>query len=281
MVGSHPVPRGATPTLRTMPPDVPAHLDPAFPPCRSADELRANLAEVSERIGQAAQRVGRDPGQVRLLPVSKTVGAERIRWAHEAGVRLVGENKVQEARSKADLFASLPGMQWAMIGHLQSNKIRHVVGCAVELHSLDSVAIAESLDRRLQSAGVGLDVFIQVNSSGEESKYGLAPADVTGFARSLDAFHSLNVRGLMTLALFSTDTAAVRRCFVRMVELRDRLRQDLPDPDRYTELSMGMSSDYDIAVEEGATTVRVGQAIFGARSTGPNDYWPGSVAAPD
>lgn len=247
---------------------------PAYPRAASAADLAANLAEVRARIAAAAERVGRDPAEVRLLPVSKTVDDERIGWAHEAGVRLVGENKAQEARRKGALFTSLPGLQWAMIGHLQTNKVRDVVGSAVEFHALDSTRVAEHLDRRLQDAGASLDVFVQVNTAGEVSKYGVAPEDVFDFVRSLGAHASLRVRGLMTLAVHSVDEPAVRACFAGLRELRDQLRQHVADPDIFSELSMGMSGDYELAVEEGATTVRVGQAIFGARATPDSAYWP-------
>lgn len=237
-------------------------------------DIASNLASVRARIDAAARRGGRDGSEVRLIPVSKTVFDGRIAEAAGAGVRLVGENKVQEARRKAELFADL-GLDWAMIGHLQSNKVRQVVGSASELHSLDRLSLAEALDRRLQSEGLGLDVFIQVNSSGEASKFGLDPGDVVDFARSLDVFQSLQVRGLMTLAVFSSDADSVRTCFGLMADLRDRLQQELPDPERFSELSMGMSNDFEVAVEEGATTVRVGEAIFGPRGDRPSDYWPG------
>lgn len=256
-------------------PDDPTPLPaPAYPRAASAAELAANLAEVRARIAAAAERVGRDPAEVRLLPVSKTVDDERIGWAYEAGVRLVGENKAQEARRKTELFASLPGLEWAMIGHLQTNKARDVVGSAVEFHALDSTRVAQHLDRRLQAAGASLDVFVQVNTSGEVSKYGVAPEDVFDFVRSLASFDTLRVRGLMTLAVHSVEEAAVRACFVGLRELRDRVRPLVADPDLFAELSMGMSGDYEWAVEEGATTVRVGQAIFGARATPDSAYWP-------
>ena len=239
----------------------------------TSDQLQANLAEVRGRVAAAAERAGRHPEEVRLLPVSKTVHDDRIAWLAEAGVGLVGENKVQEAVGKAEVFDRL-GLQWAMIGHLQSNKIRHVVGSAAELHSLDNRKMAEGLDRRLQDAGLGLDVFIQVNSSAEASKYGLAPEDVPTFAAGLSELAGLRVRGLMTLAVFSEDQARVRACFELMRSLQERLRQDV-DADRFAELSMGMSGDFELAIEYGATTVRVGEAIFGPRHTGPDDYWPG------
>jgi pyridoxal phosphate enzyme (YggS family) len=244
-----------------------------FPTCRSREELEANLADVRMRIAAAARRVDRDPSEVHLLPVTKTMGDDAIRWLAQAGVGLVGENKAQEARSKSDLFADL-GLSWAMIGHLQSNKINQVAGSAVELHSVDRITLAGKLDRRLQTLGESLDVFIQVNSSGEPSKYGLDPADVPGFADEIRGLDTLRVRGLMTLAVFSPDRDRVAGCFATMAHLRDRLRQDAADPDRFAELSMGMSSDFELAIEHGATTVRVGQAIFGARDLGPDYYWP-------
>lgn len=233
----------------------------------------ANHAEVRERIAAAARRADRNPAEIRLLPVTKTMAAEPITWLAEDGVSLVGENKAQEARSKRALFDEL-GLGWAMIGHLQTNKVNQVAGSARELHSLDRIELAEKLDRRLQTLGEPLDVFIQVNSSGEASKYGLEPADVVDFARAIAPLDTLQVRGLMTLAVFSDDQDAVRACFATMVDLRERLRQDGGDPSRYEELSMGMSGDYELAIEYGATTVRVGQSIFGARELGPDHYWP-------
>lgn len=241
-----------------------------------AETLRANLAAVRDRIDRAARAVDRDPAEIRLLPVTKTVHDRRLAWAAEAGVGLVGENKVQEARGKDERFAEL-GLDWAMIGHLQTNKVRQVVGSAVELHSLDRPRLARALERRLQSEGLGLDVFIQVNSSGEESKFGLAPEDVVDFARTMGDYPALRVRGLMTLAVFSDDRERVAACFRRMRDLQERLRQEV-DADAYAELSMGMSGDHELAIEYGATTVRVGEAIFGPRHTGPDDYWPGVTA---
>ena len=145
---------------------------------------------------------------------------------------------------------------------------------ASEFQALDSLRVAEALERRLQAEGRGLDVFVQVNTSGEASKYGLPPDEVAAFLRQLHAFPALRVRGLMTLALLSAEAARVRRCFVLLRELRDRLRQGAPDGVSLDELSMGMSGDYEIAIEEGATVVRVGQAIFGARDTPDSHYWP-------
>ena len=231
----------------------------------TVEEFRQRLANVHARITAACTKVGRDPASVRLLPVSKTVSGERIRNAYAAGCRTLGENKVQEAHRKWQALSDLPDLRWAIIGHLQTNKARQVAEFASEFQALDTLRVAGELDRRLQALGRSLDVLVQVNTSDEESKFGLPPEEVEGFVRQLPAFSSLRVRGLMTLALFSGDPGKVRPCFVRLRELRDRLRQSAPDGVAMDELSMGMSGDYELAIEEGSTIVRVGQAIFGAR----------------
>ncbi|HZW99895.1 MAG TPA: YggS family pyridoxal phosphate-dependent enzyme [Trueperaceae bacterium] len=253
----HPADPGSTPTATT------------------GEELAENLRAIQDRIAAACRRVGRDPGEVELLPVSKTVPAERLRLAYVAGARKLGENKVQEAREKAQALSDLADLRWAVIGNLQTNKAKYVARFAHEFHALDRLKVAEELDRRLQKEGRSLDVYVQVNSSGEASKFGLAPEDVLGFAKELPAYSSLRVRGLMTLALFSSELDRVRRCFVVMRELQDRLRQNAPGGLSFDQLSMGMSGDFEVAIEEGATVVRVGQSIFGARALPDSHYWPG------
>ena len=245
---------------------------PLYPQATTAAEITANLAHINARIAAACAACGREPDEVRLLPVSKTVPAERLHFAYDAGIRLLGENKVQEAYDKWQALADLDGLNWAVIGHLQSNKVKYVARFAAEFQALDSLEIAESLDRRLQQEGRSLDVFVQVNTSDEPQKYGMTPDAADAFIRALPAYSALRPRGLMTLALFSDDHEAVRRCFVRLRELRDRLQQQNP---AVAELSMGMSGDFELAIAEGATTVRVGQAIFGARRTPDSEYWPG------
>ena len=245
---------------------------PLYPQATTAAEITANLASIQARIHAACAACGRDPAEVRLLPVSKTVPAERLHFAYDAGIRLLGENKVQEAYDKWQALADLDGLNWAVIGHLQSNKVKYVARFAAEFQALDSLDIAESLDRRLQQEGRSLDVFVQVNTSDEPQKYGIAPDAAAAFIRALPQYSSLRLRGLMTLALFSDDKDAVRRCFIRLRELRDSLQQQNP---AVAELSMGMSGDFELAIAEGATTVRVGQAIFGARRTPDSEYWPG------
>lgn len=232
-----------------------------------------NLAAVRSRIDAAAERAGRAPDEVRLLPVSKTVPEERLRLAVAAGCNQLGENKVQEAKRKAQNLADLD-VSWSVIGHLQTNKAKDVAAFAQEFQALDSVRLAETLDRRLQKLGRSLDVYVQVNTSGEPSKYGLEPDEVDAFLQALPSFSALRVCGLMTLAEFSSEPERVRACFRVLRELRDRARQlddDLIGPG---ELSMGMSGDFELAIEEGATVVRVGQAIFGSRDLPDSHYWP-------
>jgi len=245
-----------------------------WPQAESVDDFRQNLADVHTRIAAACQRVGRDPATVRLLPVSKTKDEASIRLAYAAGCRMLGENKPQEAYRKWEAMADLTDLHWSVIGHLQTNKAKLVARFATEFQALDSLRVAEALDRRLQSEGRALDVFVQVNTSGEASKFGLPPDEVGAFLKKLPAYSSLRVKGFMTLALFSAEAERVRECFVLLRELRDRLRQEAPADVQLDELSMGMSGDYEIAIEEGATVVRVGQAIFGARATPDTYYWP-------
>lgn len=247
-----------------------------YPQAATLQDFQRHLATVQARIAAACQRAGRDPASVRLLPVSKTQPEARVRLAHAAGCRLLGENKPQEAYGKWQATQDLPGLRWSVIGHLQTNKARLVARFASEFQALDSLRVAEALERRLQAEGRALDVFVQVNTSGEASKYGLPPGEVTAFLRALPAFPALRVRGLMTLALFSSDAARVRECFVLLRTLRDRLRQEAPAGITLEELSMGMSGDFEIAIEEGATVVRVGQALFGARALPDGHYWPSS-----
>ena len=249
------------------PPAADAQQDATLP---AVDAIAQRLAAVQARIAAACARAGRDPAQVRLLPVSKTVDEARIRAAHAAGCRWLGENKVQEAQRKEAMLRDLPGLQWSIIGHLQTNKAREVARFAAEFQALDSLRLAEVLERRLQAEGRGLDVFVQVNTSGEASKYGLQAEELAPFLQGLRAFPALRLRGLMTLALFSDDTAAVRACFQRLRALREQT----PGLEDARELSMGMSGDFETAIEEGATVVRVGQAIFGPRPLPDSHYWP-------
>lgn len=234
-------------------------------------DVVANLHSVRTRIAVACEAAGRLPAEVRLLPVSKTMGVDKILTLHAAGEDMFGENRVQEAEDKARQLADTP-IRWSVVGHLQTNKARNLARFADEFQALDSLRVAAELDKRLQAQGRAIDVFIQVNSSAEPQKFGLAPEEVEGFAEQLGAYASLRVQGLMTLAVFSADPAVVEPCFVRMAELREQLRNNDRAAGSYEELSMGMSGDFELAIAHGATCVRIGEAIFGARLD-PNAYW--------
>lgn len=243
-----------------------------YAPAVTVEDFRTNLARVQARLEAAAEAAGRDASEIRLLPVSKTVEEERLRNAFAAGITQMGENKVQEAKRKAGNLAEL-GIHWALIGHLQTNKAKDVAAFADEFQALDSLHLAEALDRRLQAAGRSMDVYVQVNSSGEESKFGLEPDDVAEFLAKLPVYSSLKVRGLMTLAANSEDEDRVRDCFALMRRLRDAGLEAGTVGDG--QLSMGMSGDFELAIEGGSTCVRVGQAIFGSRATPDSQYWGG------
>lgn len=220
--------------------------------------IRANLARIQQRIAGAARRAGRDPAEVELVAVTKNRSLEQIRAVLACGDFVLGENRVQEALGKIPQLP--PDVRWHLIGHLQRNKAKQAAANFALIHSLDSRRLAEALQRAADAQDRTVEALIEVNVSGEESKFGLAPGEVepllAAVARSFDR---LRVRGLMTMAPFVDDPETVRPCFRALRQLRDRLaaqQYDLPH------LSMGMTNDYAVAVEEGATMVRIGTAIF-------------------
>lgn len=225
-------------------------------------DVAANLAAARARMDAACARAGRDPREVELLPVSKTHPVSLIRDAYAQGYRRFAESRPQELAAKASELAG-SGIEWVMIGHLQTNKVAAVAEHAAEFDALDSVRLAQALDRRLTALGRRLPVLLQVNSSGEASKGGFAPAEVPAAVREIVACDALEVRGLMTLAANSPDEAVVRRCFDAMTDLRARLRDE--HGGGFDTLSMGMSGDFELAIECGSTCVRLGTGIFGAR----------------
>ncbi len=243
----------------------------------SASDFAENLRAVQKRINEACARANRDPKTVRLLPVSKTVNESRLRQAYAAGMRFLGENKVQEASQKEAAMRDLPDLKWAIIGHLQTNKAKLVARFASEFQALDNLRVAETLDCALQKEGRALEVLVQINTSNEASKYGLLPEEALSFIKQLLPYKSLKIKGLMTLALFSDDHQRVRDCFLKLRKLQEKLRQEAFSEFDFSELSMGMSGDFEIAIEEGATIVRVGQAIFGARTLNDTHFWPTNV----
>lgn len=227
----------------------------------AGDGLAAAWQRVRGQVDQACRQAGRDPAEVEVLPVSKTFGVEVIAQAVALGLHRFGENKVQEIRSKAPALAA-QGVSWVVIGHLQTNKAKDVAQLVDEVQSLDRWELAEALDRRLQAAGRGIDVLIQLKTAAEESKSGLPPEQLPALLQRLKACHSLRPRGLMTLATQSDEAAVVRGCFATLRQWRDRVRQSDPALQR---LSMGMSGDFALAIAEGATEVRIGSALFGHR----------------
>jgi pyridoxal phosphate enzyme (YggS family) len=224
--------------------------------------LNDNWAQVRRRVDDACREAGREPASVSILPVSKTFGPELIRAATAFGLKRFGENRVQEIREKSGPLADF-GIHWVVIGHLQTNKAKDVARLASEVQSLDRMELAEALDRRLQHEGRGIDVLVQVKTSSEPSKFGLAPDELPDFLDQLRSFASLRVRGLMTLAINSSDAEQVSACFRQLRELRDQAIAQGHDLEK---LSMGMSGDFGLAIAEGATEVRIGSAIFGDRS---------------
>lgn len=216
------------------------------------------------RIHQACHRAGRPPQDVNLILVTKTVPHERIREALLTGECLLGENKAQELREKAPALKDTPA-RWHFIGQLQSNKLKDVLPWVEMIHSIDRLSLAEKLNQRLTEENRRLPVLLQVNTSYEASKAGVAPEQALELLQRVAELPALQLRGLMTIGALSEDEQTVRDSFRRLAELRDRARQlPLPEPE-LPELSMGMSGDFEWAIEEGATLVRVGSAIFGAR----------------
>ncbi|MGE8566167.1 MAG: YggS family pyridoxal phosphate-dependent enzyme [Achromobacter sp.] len=230
------------------------------------DTMAGRIAHIRQRIADACARAGRSPDSVVLLPVSKTFEVDAIREAMALGLTRFGENKTQEIRQKAAALAG-QGLQWVLIGHLQTNKAKDAARDATEVQSLDRADLAEALHRRLVNEGRTLDVLVQVKTSTEPSKFGMAPEDVSAFLRRIAAeFPTLRVQGLMTLAVNSSDPEPVRACFRALRELRDSLLAENIEGVSLDRLSMGMSGDFELAIEEGSTEVRIGTAIFGART---------------
>lgn len=224
-------------------------------------DLAANVAQVRARIAAAANRNGRRAEDVSLVAVSKTVDAARVREAAAVGLRSFGENRVQEARDKV---AGVPDVSWHLIGSLQRNKVKEAVRLFTVIESVDSEALAEELSRRAGQQERAVDVLVQVNIAREPQKHGASPEEAAAVVRRTAALPGLKLRGLMTIAPAASDPDEARPVFRALRELRERLQDSaglaLP------ELSMGMTDDFEVAIEEGATMVRIGRAIFADRS---------------
>ena len=226
-----------------------------------------NISRVQERIHSAARRAGRDPAEVTLMAVSKTFSAERVREAHAAGLRVFGENRVQEFAGKVDALHDLAGADWHLIGHLQTNKAAKAVELFSAIDSVDSVRLADKLNGAAHSLGKILPVLIEINVGGEEAKSGVAPdsPELEEMLSRAPQWPNLEVRGLMTVPPYSDDPEGARPFFRRLCAIRDSIAERNLPTIRLDVLSMGMSHDLEVAIEEGSTFVRVGTAIFGGR----------------
>jgi len=226
--------------------------------------IAENLRSVQDRIAAAAKRAGRDPSSVRLVTVTKTIGFDRIREAVTAGAAILGENRVQEAKEKIEALGNRA--TWHLIGHLQTNKAKYAVKLFDLIHSVDNIELARELDRQAGKIGKKQNVLIEVNIAGEASKAGMAVREAPALAREVARLRNLAVQGLMTMPPFSEDPEASRPYFRVLRELAETIARENVSGLSMRELSMGMSGDFEVAIEEGATLVRVGTAIFGTRS---------------
>ncbi len=221
-------------------------------------EIGANVARVRARIAEAALRTGRRPDSVLLIAVTKTVDLDRIREGVACGLRVLGENRVQEARAKVP---EIPGVVWHLVGSLQRNKVKEALRLFETIHSVDSLGLAEEISRRAEEAARPAEVLIQINISEEAQKHGVPPDSAEDVVAGALRLRGLRVRGLMGMAPLLPDPETARPCFRRLRELRDRLRDAL-SAETLNDLSMGMTDDFEVAIEEGATMVRIGRALF-------------------
>ncbi len=226
--------------------------------------IRENLIEVENNIKKACEKAGRDRSEVTLIAVSKTKPVSDIRQAMECGITVFGENKVQEIRDKtAEIKEPL---SWHMIGHLQANKVKYLPGVACMIHSVDNIKLAREIEKQAAKHDIVMDILIEVNMAHEDTKFGLSPEEVIPLVKEISTFPHLSIRGLMTIAPFTEDPESNRQYFKGLRQLRDEINGLNIDGVKMDCLSMGMTGDYQVAIEEGATFVRVGTGIFGERN---------------
>lgn len=241
-----------------------------------AKSIRENISVVEQRIHQACERAGRNPDDVKVVPAIKTVSPEDILEAADLGYTSVGENRIKEAKRKYQQMGDRAAeLDWHYIGHMQSNKVNKVVTIASMVQSIDRMKIVKKMNRRLKKVDKTMDVLIQVNTSGEDSKYGIEPTEATEFVKKASEYKRLNIKGLMTIGLFSDNWPEVRKGFAELRKLRDDIAANNISDVSMKHLSMGMTNDFELAIEEGATIVRIGRAIFGERDKPDSYYWPG------
>lgn len=229
------------------------------------ENIRENIENIRKRIADAAQRVGRDTDDVKLISVTKTVDIDKVEEAIEAGSLDAGENKPQELARKYDVLGNK--IRWHQIGSLQTNKVKYIIDKVCMIHSLDREGLAEEIDKRASKIDRVIDCLVQVNISGEESKHGMAREEVEPFIRLVsEKYPNIKIKGLMTMAPFDAERDEIRKVFRNLKELSKEINNMNIENVDMTELSMGMTNDFEIAIEEGATMVRVGTAIFGKRN---------------
>ncbi|MGJ1196401.1 YggS family pyridoxal phosphate-dependent enzyme [Sphingobacterium spiritivorum] len=238
-----------------------------------SQEIIENIALIQARIAQACTAAGRDRSEVKLLLATKTVSADRIKTALQAGQTLIAENKVQEIKEKYEALKDIPHVNH-FIGHLQTNKVKDLLKYDITcIQSLDRAELAQKLHQRLKAENRTIEVFIQVNTSFEESKFGVSPDKVIDLVKEVALLDTLKIKGLMTIGLLSAESEKVRQCFRLLKDIQQQIiALHIPHVEM-RELSMGMSGDLETAIAEGATVVRVGTAIFGQRPTADSYYW--------
>ncbi|MEE8416421.1 MAG: YggS family pyridoxal phosphate-dependent enzyme [Desulfobacterales bacterium] len=228
-------------------------------------ELKYRLESVKNRIRKLAIDCQRDPQSIRLVAVSKTMSTKRVKEAIDAGVEILGENYIQEAREKIDSLSSYP-VSWHFIGHLQTNKAKYAVRLFDLIHSVDSLKLAVELNKQAKKIDKVQDILIQINVGQEVSKSGASPKEAFDLVKNIGRLENLCLRGLMTMPPFFNAPQKVRPYFSSLCDLRDRIKAVMPTSVPANELSMGMTNDFEVAIEEGATLLRIGTAIFGERN---------------
>ena len=223
--------------------------------------IKKNLEIINEKIKNAALKVNRNPEEIKLVAVTKTATIEQTKEAISAGVKIIGENKVQEAKEKYQILSA--DIEWHLVGHLQTNKVKYAIEIFDLIHSVDSIKLAKEIDKRSLQFGMITNVLVEVNVSGEETKYGIKPEEVKLFLKEISEFSRIKVRGLMTIAPMAEDTEEVRPYFRKLRELFKEIKIKSIKNIKMDYLSMGMTEDFEVAIEEGANMVRIGRGIFG------------------
>jgi len=226
-------------------------------------KIEKNIARIRGIIAEAAAKSGRDAGDVKIMGVTKTVDDERIMEAIDSGITIMGENYIQEAKRKIETMGH--DLEWHMIGHLQSNKAKYAVRLFDMIHSVDRLGLAKELDKRAKGSGSVIKVLIEVNTGGEETKSGVSQEEAIDLVRAVSLLDNISIQGLMTMPPWFDNPEGARPYFVKLRDLKNRIVDEAIEGVEMGEISMGMSDDYGVAVEEGATIVRIGRAIFGER----------------